>query len=56
MSGTHINRARHNKYINIILDNDFNKSVPKPTNLRSGYKMKYIKKYYIYISKIPKYT
>jgi hypothetical protein len=34
MSGTHINRARPNKCIYIILDKIFNKSVPKPTNLR----------------------
>ena len=49
MSGTHINRARSNKCIYIILDKIFNKSVPKPTNLHPGYEMKYIKNYYAYI-------
>ena len=50
MSGIHINRPRPNKCIYIILDKIFNKSVPKPTNLRPGYEMEYIKNYYAYIS------
>ena len=31
MSRTHINRPRPNKCIDIILDNDYNKIVPKPS-------------------------
>ena len=48
MSGTHINRPRPNKCIDIILDKDFNKYVPKPTNLRPGYDIEYIGKYNAY--------
>ena len=46
MSGTHINRPRPNKIIDIILDKVYNKSVPKPINLRSGYDIEYIKNRY----------
>ena len=46
MSGTHINRPRPNKCIDIILDNDYNKIVSKPTNLRPGYDIEYIRNRY----------
>ncbi|PKY59018.1 hypothetical protein RhiirA4_514131 [Rhizophagus irregularis] len=46
MSGTHINRPRPNKCIDIILDNDYNKIVPKPINLRPGYDIEYIRNRY----------
>jgi hypothetical protein len=48
MSGTYINRRSPSKCINIILDEVFNKSVPKPTNLRPGYDMDYIGTYKAY--------
>ena len=50
MLGSHINKLKSNKYIYIVLDKIFNKSVPKPTNLHSGYEIEYIKNYYAYIS------
>src|SRR5947199_5236824 len=46
MSGTHINRPRPGKFIDIILDEIYNKSVPKPINLRPGYDIDYIRKRY----------
>jgi hypothetical protein len=46
MSGTHINRPRPEKFIDIILEEDFNKSVPKPTNLRPGYDIEYVRNRY----------
>jgi hypothetical protein len=46
MSETHINRPRSNKCIDIILDNDYNKIVPKPINLRLGYNIDYIRNHY----------
>ena len=46
MSGTHINRPRPNKFIDIILDEVYNKSVPKPINLRPGYDIEYIRNQY----------
>src|SRR4051794_15096144 len=46
MSGTHINRPRPGKYIDIILDEVYNKSVPKPINLRPGYDIEYIRNRY----------
>ncbi|CAB5394336.1 unnamed protein product [Rhizophagus irregularis] len=48
MSGTHINRPRPNKCIDIILDNDYNKIVPKPINLRPGYDIEYIRNKYAF--------
>jgi len=33
MSGNIVNRPRPGKYIDIILDEVYNKSVPKPTSL-----------------------
>ncbi len=47
MSGTHINRARPNKYINIILDKNYNKIMPKLVNNHSGFDIKYLKTYVI---------
>ncbi len=46
MSGTHINRPRSNKWIDIIIDNDYNKIVPKPINLRPEYDIEYIRNSY----------
>ena len=46
MSGTHIDRPRPNKCIDIILDKDFNKIVPKPINLHPGYDIEYIRNCY----------
>ena len=43
MSGNIVNRPRPGKYIDIILDEVYNKSVPKPTSLRPGYDIEYIK-------------
>ena len=47
MTGTHINRTRPNKCINIILDKDFNKIVPKPINNRPGFDINYLRAYAI---------
>src|SRR4051794_802089 len=49
MSGTHINRPRPGKYIDIILDKVYNKSVPKLINLRSEYDIKYIRNRYDFL-------
>ncbi len=46
MSGTHINRPRPNKCIDIILDNDYNKIVSKPINLHLEYDIEYIRNRY----------
>ena len=46
MSGSHINRPRPGKCIDIILDKVYNKSVPKPINLRPGYDIEYIRNSY----------
>ena len=46
MSGNIVNRPRPNKCIDIILDNDYNKIVPKPINLRPGYDIEYIRNRY----------
>ncbi|SRR6266542_752355 len=46
MSGTHISRPKLNKYIDIILDNDYNKIVPKSINLRPKYDIEYIRNCY----------
>ncbi|RGB23385.1 hypothetical protein C1646_822144 [Rhizophagus diaphanus] len=46
MSGNIVNRPRPGKYIDIILDEIYNKSVPKPTNLRPGYDIEYIRNRY----------
>ncbi|GES83367.1 hypothetical protein GLOIN_2v986619 [Rhizophagus clarus] len=48
MSGSHINRSRSGKYIDIILNEVYNKSVPKPINLRPGYDIEYIRNCYRY--------
>jgi len=45
MSGTHIKRPRPNKCIDIILDKDFNKIVPKPVNNRPGFDIEYLRAY-----------
>ncbi|GES88884.1 hypothetical protein GLOIN_2v986619 [Rhizophagus clarus] len=46
MSGNIVNRPRSGKYIDIILDEVYNKSVPKPINLRPGYDIEYIRNRY----------
>ncbi|POG57827.1 hypothetical protein GLOIN_2v986619 [Rhizophagus irregularis DAOM 181602=DAOM 197198] len=46
MSGNIVNRPRPGKYIDIILDEVYNKSVPKPINLRPGYDIEYIRNRY----------
>ena len=46
MSGNIVNRPRPGKFIDIILDKVYNKSVPKPTNLRPGYDIEYIRNRY----------
>ncbi|GES96465.1 hypothetical protein GLOIN_2v986619 [Rhizophagus clarus] len=46
MSGNIVNRPRPGKYIDIILDEVYNKSVPKPINLRPGYDIEYIRNHY----------
>ena len=46
MSGTHINRPRPNKIIDIILDEVYNKSVPKTINLSPEYDIEYIRNCY----------
>ena len=45
MSGNIVNRSRPGKFIDIILDKVYNKSMPKPINLRPGYDIEYIKSY-----------
>ena len=47
MSGTHINRPRPNKRIDIILDKDYNKIVPKPVNNCPGFDINYLRAYVI---------
>ncbi|CAB5364108.1 unnamed protein product [Rhizophagus irregularis] len=42
MSGNIVNRSRPGKFIDIILDEVYNKSVPKPINLHPGYDIEYI--------------
>ncbi|RIA94653.1 hypothetical protein C1645_817708 [Glomus cerebriforme] len=49
MSGIHINRPRPNKCIDIILDEVYNKSVPKPINLHPGYDIEYIRNCYSFL-------
>src|SRR2546423_6005978 len=46
MSGNIVNRPRPNKFINIILDEVYNQSMPKPINLRSEYDIEYIRNNY----------
>ncbi|GBC04946.1 hypothetical protein RclHR1_05970003 [Rhizophagus clarus] len=46
MSGTYINRPGPNKWIGIIIDKYYNKTVPKPINLRPGYDIEYIRNTY----------
>ena len=46
MSGNIVNRPRPGKFIDIILDEVYNKSVPKPINLRPGYDIEYIRNRY----------
>ncbi|RGB23967.1 hypothetical protein C1646_676724 [Rhizophagus diaphanus] len=46
MSGNIVNRPRPGKFIDIILDEVFNKSVPKPINLRPEYDIEYIRNSY----------
>ncbi|GES80243.1 hypothetical protein GLOIN_2v1770221 [Rhizophagus clarus] len=43
MSGTRINRPRPNKCIDIILDKDFNKIVPKPVNNHPVFDIEYLR-------------
>jgi hypothetical protein len=45
MSETQINRTRFNKCIDIILDKDFNKIVPKLINNRLGFDINYLRSY-----------
>src|SRR5215208_3028307 len=45
MSETQINRTRSNKCIDIILDKDYNKIVPKPINNRPGFDINYLRAY-----------
>ena len=47
MSGTHINKARPNKYIDIILDKNYNKIVLKPVNNCPGFDINYLRVYVI---------
>ena len=49
MSGNIVNRPRPGKFIDIILDEVYNKSVPKPTNLYPGYDIEYIRKRYDFL-------
>ena len=46
MSGNIVNRPRPGKFIDIILEEVYNKSVPKPINLRPGYDIEYIRNRY----------
>ncbi|GBC05315.1 hypothetical protein RclHR1_06170019 [Rhizophagus clarus] len=46
MSGTYINRPGPNKWIGIIIDKYYNKTVPKPINHRPGYDIEYIRNTY----------
>ncbi|RIA82417.1 hypothetical protein C1645_881058 [Glomus cerebriforme] len=46
MSGNIVNRSRPGKFIDIILDEVYNKSMPKPINLRPGYDIEYIRNRY----------
>ncbi|GBB95945.1 hypothetical protein RclHR1_02650016 [Rhizophagus clarus] len=54
MSGTYINRPRPNKWIGIIIDKYYNKTVPKPINLRPGYDIEYIRNRYQFPDKFEK--
>ena len=47
MLKTHINRARPNKYINTILDKNYNKIVPKLINNHSRFNINYLRAYII---------
>ncbi|RIA85573.1 hypothetical protein C1645_830577 [Glomus cerebriforme] len=46
MSGNIVNRSRPSKFIDIILDEVYNKSMPKPINLHPGYDIEYIRNCY----------
>ncbi|GBC04066.1 hypothetical protein RclHR1_00550011 [Rhizophagus clarus] len=48
--GTRINRPRPNKCIDIILDKDFNKIVPKPVNNHPVFDIEYLR---AYLMKLP---
>ncbi|RIA87136.1 hypothetical protein C1645_828243 [Glomus cerebriforme] len=47
MTGIHINRSRPNKCIDIILDKDYNKIVPKLVNNHPGFDIEYLRGYVI---------
>ena len=46
-TGTHINRTRPNKCIDIILDKNYNKIVPKSINNHPEFNINYLKVYVI---------
>ena len=47
MSETHINRPRSNKCIDIILNKDYNKMIPKSINNHSEFDIEYLRVYII---------